>query len=407
MIRSGVIQLISISLILLSMISCNNDEEWKSDIHELKFSLSGETAMLGEPFRVTDLSLGITSRTWSFEDAIPATSGEPQVSVQFTKAGLKQCTLEVVYDNGKTESETFTVEVLQPLTGVIHVDNLSPMGCIPLNTATEFSVDAEGDPSSYLWTFPGGDPATSTDANPTVSWNRRGFVTVQAEIIRESDNATVTVEKEIYVGNYPMLIPYTIADMDSWSFDAGTKIGKWTAWNGVDEIQNGKAVIVPGGADGTANAMQINYNKDGKSWELFTRDNWVNNAHLEKGKKYEFIFWMRGDAPFTLSEVILINNLPDWSWNELLQAHSKNNWSQYFPDIPFEVQNETRLLYDSNLAITTNWQQFRYEFTIGERDIQNITLPDLLLNTYPFFVVNSTAPDKIFIDEIQINLIEE
>lgn len=407
MIRFGVIQLISISLILLSMISCNNDEEWKSDVHELKYIMSGETAMLGEPFKVTDLSLGIFSRTWSFEDAIPATSGDPVVSLQFTKTGRKKCTLDVVYDNGKTESQTFTVAVLQPLTGVIVVDHLSPMGCIPLHTSTQFSIGAEGDPTSYSWIFPGGNPATSTNANPTVIWDKRGLVTVRAEITRETDNATVTVEKEIYVGNYPLLVPYTTANMDSWSFDAGSKIGKWTAWSGVDEIQNGKAAIIAGGADGTANAMQINYNKNGKSWQLFTRDNWVNNAHLEKGKKYEFIFWMKGDVPFTLSEVILMNNLPDWSWNELLQAHSKNNWSQYFPEIPFQVQNETRLLYAGNLAITTNWQQFRYEFTIGDKDIQNVTLPDLLLNTYPFFVINSTAPDKIFIDEIQINLIEE
>lgn len=407
MIRFRVIQLISISLILLSLISCDGDEEWKSDVHELKFSMSGETAMLGETFRFIDLSLGISSRRWSFQDAIPATSSEPDVSVQFTKAGLMECSLEVVYDNGATESKTFTVEVLEPLSGIITVDNLSPMGCVPLNTAIQFSVESYGNPSSYVWTFPGGDPATSTDTNPTVSWNRRGFVTAQVEITRESDNATVTLEKEIYAGNYPMLVPYTAADMDSWSFDAGSKIGKWTAWSGVDEIAQGKAVIVPGGADGSANAMQVNYNKAGQSWQLFTRDNWVNNAHLEKGKTYEFIFWMKGDVDFTLSEVILMNNLPDWSWNDLLQAHSKNNWSQYFPDIPFEVQNETRLLYDANLAITTNWQQFRYEFTIEEKDIQNITLPALLLNTYPFFVVNSTAPEKIFIDEIQINLIEE
>lgn len=407
MIKSKLLQLIVISSFLLSMISCNSDEEWKSDVHELKFEMSGETAMLGEGFKFTDLSLGITTRTWTFEDGIPETSNDPTVTVQFTKPGTKKCTLTLVYDNGTVETKDFTIEVLQPLTGVMNVETLSPMGCVAINAATEFSVDAEGEPTSYTWTFPGGTPATSTAANPTVSWSKRGFVTVQVEMTRESDNATTSLEKQIYVGNYPMLVPYTVADMDSWAFDAGTKIGKWTAWSTVDEVTLGKAVRAAGGADGTANCIQFNYNKANIVWQLFTRDNWVNNAHLEKGKKYEFIFWMKGDANFTVSEVILINNLPDWSWNELLQAHSKNNWSQYFPDIPFEVQNETRLFYAANLAITTSWQQFRYEVTIGDKDIQNITLPNVLLNTYPFFVINSAAPDKIYIDEIQINLIEE
>ena len=410
MIRSKLHLLILIVSCAGAFLSCNDDKEWRSDIHELKFETSEEQAILGEKLTFTDLSLGVAQRTWTFEDGIPAVSNDPVVYVEFTKAGAKQCTLELLYDNGTTERKEFTVQVAEPLKGDIQVANLSALNTVSRNTNVQFSVETQGEPTSYSWVFPGGSPATSTDAAPTVTWNKRGFVTVQLEISRSSDNATVTLEKEIYVGNYPLLVPYTAADMDSWSFDAGSKIGKWTAWSGAagaDMIPQGKASIVSGGADGTDKCMQINYNKVGVAWQLFTRDNWTNNAHLEKGKKYEFIFWMKADANFSLSEVILINNLPDWSWNELLEAHSKNNWSQYFPDIPFAVQNETRLVYAANVPITTIWQQFRYEFTVGNTDIQGITLPDLLLNTYPFFVVNSSTPEKIYIDEVQINLLED
>lgn len=409
MIKSRLYQIVHFFafITLFLMASCNNDEEWKSDVHELRIEMSGETAMLGETFKFTDLSVGIVSRKWTFEDAIPSTSGAPVINVQFTKIGVKTITLELEYDNGTTEKQNYSIEVLEPLIAQIAIDGLTPMGCLQPGQTAQLSIESEGNPTSYQWTFPGGTPSTSTDPNPTVSWDKRGKVKIEVTVSRDRDGATTIAEQEIYIGNYPLLLPYTAADMDSWSFDAGTKIGKWTAWSGVDEVTLGKAVRVAGGADGTENCMQINYNKADKSWQLFTRDNWVNNAHLEKGKKYEFIFWMKADVDFSLSEVIIINYLPDWSWNELLQAHSKNNWSQYFPDIPFTVQNETRLAYASNLPITTAWKQFRYEFTVGDTDIQGITLSDKLLNTYPFFVINSSAPSMIYLDEIQINLIEE
>lgn len=408
--RPPISALLLCAITLVFSLSCTQEDEWTSNVHELLIEMEDDVAILGNPLQFTDLSLGVRTRTWTFEDGVPATSNAPVVSVSFSSIGRKTCTLELVYDNGNTESQTYYVDVVQPLTGIVEVEGLSQMGAVPLEQAIQFSVTAEGDPTSYTWTFPGGHPATSNEQNPVVSWDRRGFVTAQVEIRRDVDGTSLVLEKEIHVGNYPLLVPYTTADMDSWSFDAGTRIGKWTAWNGAagrDEVASGSVTRVSGGADGTANAMQVRYNRAGAGWELFTRDNWVNNAHLVRGSRYEFVFWMRSDVPFTLSEVIVVNQLPNWSWNELLNAHSENNWSEYFSDIPFQEQPETRLAYAANLAITTSWQRFRYEFTVGETDIQGLPVPERLLNTYPFFVVNTTEANLIYLDEVQINVIED
>lgn len=393
-----------------SFISCNKENEWQSNVHELKIETSEETAMQGEPFTFTDLSLGIVRRTWTFEDGIPAMSQAPVVVVEFTKDGMKKCTLEVVYDNGQTERREFTINVLKPLLGTIHVAGISPMNTVPRDVAIQFNVQSEDDPTSYSWIFPGGSPLTSTDVNPVVTWDKRGFVTVEVEISRSSDNASMTIRKDIHVGNYPLLVPYLDADMDSWSFDAGSKIGKWIIWDGAagaDMVQQGKAIIVSGGADNTDKSMQLDYNKAGTVWEVIARDNWVNNAKLEKGQKYEFIFWMKADADFSLSEVFLANELPDWSWNELLDALAERDWAHYFPDIPFSIQTRTTLARDTDVQVTTSWNEYRYEFTIGDTDLDGASLPERLLNTYPAFIINSSIPEKIYIDEIQINLIEE
>lgn len=397
--------------ICLIITSCNDDnKEWRSNIHEFKVELEDEIAMQNEPFIFTDLSLGVKSRTWEFEDGDPATSNDPVVSVKFIKPGKKKWTLNLLYDNGTSERQTMELEVKEPLIATINVEKLTPLGCLPLNEDIQLLLDVEGSYSSIAWKFENGSPSTSTEINPVVKWTKEGQTKVSVKIYRETDGATVNIEKNLYIGNYPLLRAYTQADMDSWSFDAGNSIGKWTVWNGpagVDEVGRGKAVRTSGGANGTMNCLEIKYNKANEYWQLFTRDNWVNNAQLERGKKYEFKFWMRADVNFTLSEVLVANNLPEWSWNELLGAHAGNNWADYFPEIPFEVQNETVLIYANNIPVTTTWKEFKYEFTVGETDLQGTPLPSRLLNAFPSFVINSDQPKSIYIDGIMINLIEE
>lgn len=53
-------------------------------------------------------------------------------------------------------------------------------GCGPLTV--QFSDTSFGQPTSWLWSFPGGDPATSTEQNPTVVYNTPGTYDVTLEV---------------------------------------------------------------------------------------------------------------------------------------------------------------------------------------------------------------------------------
>lgn len=144
---------------------------------------------------------------------------------------------------------------------------------------------------------------------------------------------TTTVEQTFIVGNYPMLHPIPEKDYDPWRFELSS-IGKWTLWNtttSADDLTTNTS-IVSGGADGSKQALKVTL-KPGVIYQLFTRDNWVCNAQLVAGQKYEVSFWQKTDAAEGSLIVLtgIYNNLPSWSWNEYLQVLASDHWSIYFP----------------------------------------------------------------------------
>ncbi len=395
----------------LLFFSCKDEQEWKSDIHELQFRLEGESALIDEPFEVTDLSLGIVSRAWTFEDGVPAGATEPVVNVSFTKQGKKKCSLSVVYDNGRSETQDFFVEVKSLLTAELEIPALTPMGCVPVDRLVRFDLRCTGEPTSFEWTFPGGEPAVSAEQSPSVRWSRKGDVEVSVVIKRETDQAEKVLKKTIHVGPYPMLRTMTGFDTDSWAADAGKSIGYWIVWNGSANIfDTGVATRCNGGAYGTEHAIRIDY--DGlNDWQFFPRDMWVSNAKLEKGKKYEFTFYAKSDRPYSIGEMILINATYDYMFDAVAQSAIATGWADYYPDIPLVYQTtESRLVYDSDIVLGTEWKAFCYEFEVGDTDITGASVPDRLLNTYPFFVFKKPVPESpvtIFLDQIEINLLED
>lgn len=54
-----------------------------------------------------------------------------------------------------------------------------------------FSAIAQGEPDAYQWSFAGADTETSTDANPTVKYNKAGTYDVSLTIKRGDETATV------------------------------------------------------------------------------------------------------------------------------------------------------------------------------------------------------------------------
>ena len=404
--------------------ACESDSNGWTQPYELGWRYDTESQFsVGRPASFTDLSLGVETREWSFEDATPGTSTDPEPTVVFNSKGIKKVTLTVHFLNGQTESDSFEVEVFYPLTGRIVASELTPKGCIRLDTPVSFGfADLEGDPTSYKWTFEGGTPATSTDPNPVVTWstaNKKG-VKVSCLLTRAEDGMTTTVEERIIVGNYPLLHPIPAKNYDPWEFELAS-FGKWTMWNtssGMDDVA-ANASIASGGAEASRQSLKVTV-KPGITYQFFARDNWACNAQLVSGQKYEIAFWQKTDAPEGSLIVMLgvYNYLPGWSWNDKLQLLASDHWSTCFPDIPFQEQVEElfgiwcnvefpieggTLPATAELMPTAEWKRVRLEFTAA-----SVKYP-LLLNTYPqiAFLTTGSADVNWYLDDMQINLIEE
>ncbi|MDW7694897.1 PKD domain-containing protein [Flammeovirgaceae bacterium SG7u.111] len=59
-----------------------------------------------------------------------------------------------------------------------------------------FTNTSEEDPDTYMWTFEGGTPATSTDENPTVTYAEPGLYDVTLVVTRSGDGSTDTMVME-------------------------------------------------------------------------------------------------------------------------------------------------------------------------------------------------------------------
>lgn len=277
-------------------------------------------AIAGQPVKFEDLSLGVSSREWTFEDAEPAASKAAVVDVTFNEGGEKAVKLVVNFLDGTKQQKDFKVNVLGSLSAVIEASDLTPKGCAKSGAEITFSLkDVVGEPTSYNWTFPGGTPATSTEASPKVTWNSQiDDVKVTCEMTRAADGAKKTVETSIIAGNYPLLKKDTKFGYDVFGFE-GTDVRNAYICYAKDGDQASKATIVDGGSN-SSKCMKVDatsynylpvpgYESMNGFIDLFHRNNWCNNASMEVGKKYKMSFDIKASAP-ALETVELLKTIP-------------------------------------------------------------------------------------------------
>ncbi|MGZ2370627.1 cadherin domain-containing protein [Ancylomarina sp. YFZ004] len=141
-----------------------------------------------------------TSWAWEFESAETLTSDKASLYVQYNTAGTYQVKLTATNAIGsdiKTMpayiTVTETAEVPSPAfsTDVTALNSGDVVGFVNL---TDYNKDA-----TYLWTFEGGEPATSTEVNPKVSYYFQGAYSVSLSVTTLEGTETVTTEDLIKV----------------------------------------------------------------------------------------------------------------------------------------------------------------------------------------------------------------
>lgn len=157
-------------------------------------NFSNTTNMLQVDF--TNSSTGATSYSWDFGDGNSSTDSAPQHT--YADDGTYEVVLSATNDCGTvTSTQTVTV-VSAPSAGFMaNVTN----GCAPVTV--EFTSQASANTTDWNWDFPGGNPATSTDENPTVTYDAAGSYTVTLTVSNSAGQDEVIEMNYITVGDVP------------------------------------------------------------------------------------------------------------------------------------------------------------------------------------------------------------
>ena len=151
--------------------------------------VTGDTAVFA------NVSENADAYHWDFGDGAASTDSDP-VHV-YTQSGSYEVTL-TAFGVCDTATAVQTVEVvLAPVAGFIASDT---SGCASLTV--QFTDQSENTPTGWFWSFEGGDPATSTDPDPVVTYLQAGAfgVTLIATNGAGSDTLTLSGYVEAAAG---------------------------------------------------------------------------------------------------------------------------------------------------------------------------------------------------------------
>ena len=154
----------------------------------------------------TDASLVTpTSYAWSFPGGTPATSTMANPIVRYDAAGIYSVTLTVTNASG---SSTKTTPNVVTVSNVVPTANFTARKApICVGGRITFTNKSVGCVSTLAWTFDGGTPATSTAANPTVTFNTPGAHTVTL-VVSNTNGASAAKIFKVQVQDVAFAIPY-------------------------------------------------------------------------------------------------------------------------------------------------------------------------------------------------------
>ncbi|MEO1260950.1 MAG: choice-of-anchor B family protein [Bacteroidota bacterium] len=190
----------NVSLIVTN--SAGEDEEFwfdfitvdPSPIADFEISVNGPTV------EFTNLSMNADEYLWHFNDGFGGASTEENPTHTFPGIGQYAVVLDAIAECG-TRSFTLMVNitVIQP-TAEFEVNN--GMGCAPL--AVQFQdFSSGGEIDSWQWSFPGGNPSTSSDQNPLITYDAAGTYDVQLIITNPVGTDTISMQNVVTVNDLP------------------------------------------------------------------------------------------------------------------------------------------------------------------------------------------------------------
>lgn len=143
-------------------------------------------------------SLDADSYVWDFGDGSGATDTNPAHT--YTTAGIYTVKLIATNEGGSHAAvRSIRVGPVVPVSASFTADQTS--GCAPLSVS--FNSTSTGTDLTYLWSFPGGNPAFSTLPNPVVAYTAAGSYNVSLQVGDGITTSTVTNLNQVTVGAAP------------------------------------------------------------------------------------------------------------------------------------------------------------------------------------------------------------
>jgi PKD repeat protein len=158
---------------------------------DFEFSSNGLTATF------SNTSTNAVSYSWSFGDGKTSTAKNP--ANIYPSDGIYQVSLTATNNCGSAgKSKNITI-ITNPVAGFL----ASPtQGCGPLQVA--FTNQSSANSSNWEWSFPGGNPAFSTEKNPVVKYPNPGLFSVTLKALNAAGNDIITKQQLIQVNGNPV-----------------------------------------------------------------------------------------------------------------------------------------------------------------------------------------------------------
>lgn len=150
----------------------------------------------GYQVNFTNTSTGATTYNWAFGNGSTSILENP--TFIYPSVGTYTVTLTTGNACGSSTS-TQTVNIVESPTAAFTATPTA--GCN--NLTVQFNSTSAGNPATLVWQFPGGNPASSTNANPSVTYNSPGAYTVILTATNSAGSGSVTQTNYINVGTAP------------------------------------------------------------------------------------------------------------------------------------------------------------------------------------------------------------
>jgi PKD repeat protein len=188
------------------------------------FSADDSSIEEGQQVTFTDLSANApTSWAWSFPGGTPSTSTAANPTVTYDSVGVFNVSLTVANEGGSdTEEKSGYISVFPGLEPPV-ADFSASQTTVAEGQPVTFTDLSANSPTSWAWSFPGGQPESSTDQHPSVTFAVEGTYNVSLEAANSSGSDLIV--KDGYITVVPELLA-PVADFvaDTTSVGLGGKV---------------------------------------------------------------------------------------------------------------------------------------------------------------------------------------